>query len=813
MENSLLLEISRIKNLMGVHEFLNESLLNENVGLTKWVRLLQNSEEVFSTTEKATKFLKELDELLPVGKKLTPKYIDDLSTALVNSRKNIQASAISDSLASLVDDAYIKLTKIKSAIEAGQRKNQMNVLFDKRVTEALKNVFDNNVDLQAIYSQSKSEIFNLLDEYRGTSIPLNRQEQIGEFLSEFEKRFDVGDLKLKDYPEFKTYAKIKFEEELEGFINSETSTYAGGAPHSLRDNFNNKPSTDPTKIPKISTNWRFVKNIIRKFQTLLDSSKPIKVSFEDNVALLKNFPPEKIFIEGTSIPTSEFQNLSRAIAYDIDQLDGIEKNARQLWNDLLNEIDDENLKRAIKETLLYGDEKGGNTLFWKAEKIEDYFKELEKRYPTVNLTTKERFAKFLEEYRSLGNLFTSIRKLLIGGISGSWARIKDFMKELKKKLTLKNFLSEIFFGQIRTFKQIGKIFGTKGYGSWKKLAWNLIKQYALLLFYKQVLIIVPIFFSTLVVTIEEKMGINAINDTEKRTFGAMVLDEWIEEMTTITTSDLSPFDFEVTEETINLMRDLIPRLWAIKPDTIESELIMSKNQAFNEYYAGLSKEQKQNLIIGLGESQNVGTDFGRLYLFTKTTFTANQKFFMEKNNLKESDIKKIRDSLITYSDLVVDESGFKEQVKEWKKIIISPEQIKQAFSKDKNVQKASSLVDATLGAVRTKDGEIYEPISLDDYKFNFKKISYKPFYVVGDIVPESATGKIKYQIYFAKDRQEIPQPAELNDIKSINPKGLGSDGLFEDELDAENAVKTLNKQQKVIQDPSPINLQELLQKL
>ena len=59
-------------------------------------------------------------------------------------------------------------------------------------------------------------------------------------VAEFEKRFDIGDLKLKDYPEFKNYAKVKFEDELEGFIASETSTHPGGAPHSLTDNFNNK---------------------------------------------------------------------------------------------------------------------------------------------------------------------------------------------------------------------------------------------------------------------------------------------------------------------------------------------------------------------------------------------------------------------------------------------------------------------------------------------------------------------------------------------------------------------------------------------
>jgi hypothetical protein len=74
---------------------------------------------------------------------------------------------------------------------------------------------------------------------------------------------------------------------------------------------------------------------------------------------------------------------------------------------------------------------------------------------------------------------------------------------------------EVFFGQIRTFKTLGKMLGTKGFGTWKKLLQNFLWQYIKLLVFKKALIIIPVTINTLISIGLEKNEIDVFSSPEE----------------------------------------------------------------------------------------------------------------------------------------------------------------------------------------------------------------------------------------------------------------------------------------------------------
>jgi len=807
MNNNLILEIDRVKSLMGLSDsnsIKNLQIINEVVAsrFKNYLMLLKDVDEV----GEIEKVLIKMKELAPRKIKITPEEIETLAKEIFLEKEAISTAAKNNQLGTLgnSNSAYKKFEKFKTQVSTALNKSVDNdVTFDTHVQMATEKIFNNpNGEVYKAHIKAVQDVQDLLVDEVGQGTVIKKDLIKEWYVDEFKKNLKSGGTEFKEndpiFEPLKKWLDKKFDEQV---LRWQQDAKTEGQDLV----FDDKPTVNLESIKKVKRNWRFIRNMIKKFDGVfnkVDYCESLKV----NIEKLKSFPKESLIQNGK--PSEPFQNLTRAIAYDIDQLDGVEKNAKKIWDEILNDPEiDEDLKAAMKNSEIYGG-------VYKTETINNYLDELAKRYPDVKPSNWEQFKRFFGKYSDWSEEIAKAKKLATGGVNQSWTEIIFWIKTIFKFIwqNVKGILRLVFTGQFKSFRTLGKMFSTKGFGNTSRLASKFVLQYSKLLVYKQLLIIFPIIFNNILTKVLEAAGINVVEG--EGTLKDRIWNDYMDELTTLSfPSDFFPFDFSVSVEMASDLKNFIYNQLNEDPNTTENELLISKNEAFNQWYNSLKKEEKQNLIKGLGESQNLVTAFGKLYLWTKETWTFNKKQFIEKNNLEDDDIEKIRNSLVAYSNLNVDVESFKKQVDEWKKIVVSPEQIKQAFSNDKNIKKASSLMDATIGAVRTADNSLYEPNYLEDYKFNFKKISYKPYYVVRTIVPETAAEKTKYRIYFAKDRDEVPTEADLNDIKSINPKGLGADGFFDNYIEAEKAVITLNSKQKLVQDPSPINLQELLKKL
>jgi hypothetical protein len=815
MNSSILLEINRAKSLMGLKEEnfpTNSHILNEGgPPITQLGKLLIHADEAFESVDDVKKLLNGLNDLIPKGSKvvkLTAQEIDDMAQGLKNQKTEIANAARADKLGSLSTNPssfYKKFNdfKIKVQNAKGGASIDNNQMFINSVDSALNKVFDNpDGKVYQAYSESYFEMEKLIDdEYLGGAKKPNKKElkefYKGYFEDELKKKgivFKSGD---KNFDRLETWLDKKIETDLDGWQKEKGLTY------------DEKPVTNIEDIKKVSGKWRFLNNLIKKFKNIGKTFDELKVSLDKNLNLLKSFPAEKIVIENSTTPTTEFQSLVRAIAYDIDQIDGIEKNARKIWDEVLDELrkeGDTELVRAIENSLIYG-EPGSNIMpIWKPESFKQYFQDLKTRYPNTPesvLKNAEQISSFMEDFTKFKNFVKSVFK---DGISGLFKNIKEYIKTFE--FSWRNIWMEVFFGQIRTFKTLGKMFGTKGFGTWKRLLQNLLWQYIKLIVFKKVLIIVPVTINTLIAIGFEKNEIDRISSETKKTGYDVLKDEIVKAYTEFNASDLLPFDIEWEYNLIKSGLLGIDRELSQNPDKTKSELVMSKNEAFDEWWDSMGQEEQKALLKGFAEPQGFLQPFGRLYQFV-TQENPNQQQFLKYNGLKESDLEKFKKSLVVYKDIAVNEDALN----------IDLDKVKQVFKNPKNVEKISENVTITDGAVRDKNGYLYRVIGElgtqdgKSYKFSFQKVPYEPFYFYAKVAPASVSDPVLYKIYYAATTDEKPEPATLNDIKKANPKTIPNINGFEKEDDAKDVVKKLNDlDNTLIEDKTIISAKDFADK-
>lgn len=792
----------------------NSHILNEGgPPITQLGKLLIHADEAFESVDDVKKLLNGLNDLIPKGSKvvkLTAQEIDDMAQGLKNQKTEIANAARADKLGSLSTNPssfYKKFNdfKIKVQNAKGGASIDNNQMFINSVDSALNKVFDNpDGKVYQAYSESYFEMEKLIDdEYLGGAKKPNKKE-----LKEFYKGYFEDELKTKgivfksgdkNFDRLETWLDKKIETDLDGWQKEKGLTY------------DEKPVTNIEDIKKVSGKWRFLNNLIKKFKNIGKTFDELKASLDKNLNLLKSFPAEKIVIENSTTPTTEFQSLVRAIAYDIDQIDGIEKNARQIWGEVLAELGKEGeteLVKAIENSLIYGEPGGNRMSIWKPESFKQYFDDLKKRYPSTpesTLKNAEQVSDFMDEFTKFKNL---TKKLFRDGVAGLFKNIKEEIKSRSLKFPWRAMWMELFFGQVNSFKRLGKIFGTKGFGTWKKLLQNFLFQYAKMILFKKLFIVIPVSINFLISAGFESAEINKIkaetDDTNFDVWEQQIYKAFFE----FNTSDLIPFDIEWEYTLIKVSIDEFKSWGNRKADLIKDEMVMSKNEAFDEWWGSMGQEEQKALLKGFAEPQGFLQPFGRLYQFV-TQENPNQQQFLKYNGLKESDLEKFKKSLVVYKDIAVNEDALN----------IDLDKVKQVFKNPKNVEKISENVTITDGAVRDKNGYLYRVIGElgtqggKTYKFSFQKVPYEPFYFYAKVAPTSVSDPVLYKIYYAATTDEKPEPATLNDIKKANPKTIPNINGFEKEDDAKDVVKKLNDlDNTLIEDKTIISAKDFADK-
>ena len=445
---------------------------------------------------------------------------------------------------------------------------------------------------------------------------------------------------------------------------------------------------------------------------------------------------------------------------------------------------------------------------WKPESFKEYFQDLKTRYPNTPesvLKNAEQVSAFMDKFTKFKNF---VKNSLKDGVAGLFKNIKELYKSGKIEFPWRQMWMEVFFGQIRTFKTLGKMLGTKGFGTWKKLLQNFLWQYIKLLVFKKALIIIPVTIDTLIAIGFEKNEIDRISSETKKTGYELLWDEIKKGYKEFNTSDLLPIDIEWEYDLIKSGLVGIDRELSQDPDKTKSELVMSKNQAFDEWWNSMGQEEQKVLLKGFAEPQGIFKPFGRLYDFVMKE-NQNQTLFLKYNGLKESDLEKFKKSLVVYKDIAVNEDALN----------IDLDKVKQVFKNPKNVEKISENVTITDGAVRDKNGYLYRVIGElgtqdgKSYKFSFQKVPYEPFYFYAKVAPTNVSDPVLYKIYYAATTDEKPEPATLNDIKRANPKSVPNINGFEKEEDAKDVVKKLNDMENtLIEDKTIISAKDFADK-
>jgi hypothetical protein len=815
MNNNLILEINRAKSLMGLKEEnfpTNSHILNEQgSAITQLGKLLIHADEAFESVDDVKKLLNDLNNLIPKGSKfarLTVQEIDDMAQGLKNQKTEIANAARVNDLGSLNknDSSFYKKFndfKIKVQNAKGGAPIDNNQLFINNVDIALNKVFDNtDGKVYQAYSESYFEMEKLIDDYLvgGTTKP-NKKVLEGLYKEAFEDElkakgipFKSGD---KNFDRLETWLEKKIETDLDEWQKKKGYTY------------DEKPVTNLEDIKKVSGKWRFLNNLIKKFKNIGKTFNELKASLDANVELLKSFPAEKIVIENSTTPTTEFQSLVRAIAYDIDQIDGIEKNARQIWGEVLAELKKEgetDLVNAIENSLIYGEPGGNRMSIWKPESFKQYFDDLKKRYPNTpesTLKNAEQVSDFMDEFTKFKNL---TKKLFRDGVAGLFKNIKEEIKSRSLKFPWRAMWMELFFGQVNSFKRLGKMFGTKGFGAWKKLLQNFLFKYAKMILFKKLFIVIPVSINFLISAGFESAEINKIkaetDDTNFDVWEQQIYKAFFE----FNTSDLIPFDIEWEYTLIKVSIDEFKSWGNRKADLIKDEMVMSSNQAFDAWWDSMDKDKQKDLVNAF--ALKGGTPFGRLYNYV-TYDNLNQQRFILKNGLKESDIQKFKNSLVAYGDIKVNDEALN----------ISIEKVQDLFKNPEKINKVEETLNLVGGAVRDKNGYLYEPLStlstekLKSYEYSFRKVPFEPFYFSAKVAPTDVNKPVLHKIYYAATTDETPVLATQNLIKSVNPKNPPVESGFEKEEDAKDVVKKLNDlDNTLIEDKTIISAKDFADK-
>ena len=818
MNQNLLLEIERNRKLMGLSpknnlfESINRILISEQ-SISKFAQFLKYSDEFFKDVSTAKKTLDEMNGLIPeknIKLRYTPTEIENLAKKLVDSRIEISTAAKTNNLGTLSDDAYTALKNFKTRIEKGKniKSIENDALFANQVETQLSNLFDNpGSRVNSAYNDAFSNLDSTLMDYKGSELTLSKSELEAEFISNFKKSMeDLHGHKVTDSLEDKSlleWAKKKFTSEVDDYASKNEIVFS-----------NETPKTNILDIKKPSPllrgkNWRFINNFFRKLSDNLNKRNP-KDALDEKLALLQGFPLSQMSSNGKV--TKAFNDLIRGIAYDMDQINKFDKTIVDEWKALIEKIKSdskgnpelEGLVDKMKDVLIYDSTFG---LTFKKQSLDEYLKYLEEKYG-AETSTLDRVKKGKEDLKSLTDRLKSFREIFTNGLDGIIDKIRDFVNGI----SWKNFLSYPLFGMFRTPKQLGLMLGKRGF-TVKGLLASFFETYFTLLFYKNVFLFAYLAVESFFQVVGEYAGRDTI-DAKGKKIGVieLTLKKYDMELTNLKNAySWLPFDPKrsivgkfikfVTKGFVDIITD-------DDIDKFEKELKISADEKFNLFWEELPKTEKKTAIAALTTPGGTTTPFDRFSIRTGYTrgsngvqLTGNSEYYLKNHPGLTID------NIVTLNNARVAEGELNSS--------ITKDKIETAAS-DKTGNAIKDLlkqVDFRSGAIRTKDGKLYEieySVNTDD--FTFKPVSFLPVYEVYEETNQAGEND-GYAIYYADSREDLPERIQTSEVNSVNPVNMNEDGTFNERSDAENAAKKLQKTVKLKISPNSIDVYELLKKL
>ena len=844
MGNKILLEISRIKEIMGVCEKnINTDLIFEEKQLIMEIgtlvkasqQMVIHSDEIFKDLGAGERILNSINNAVPAASRLTKTQITDLAKELQSSRQAISDAARNKNLSNLSDDAYKKLRDLQNKVKGGiDNVPAVKSTVETEITKGLDNMEDthtlnlaNKVASEKTFDEADDLLFLGLDE---TEKILKDSELIEDFEIKLKQTFtDIG-YNLNDFPQYKKWALDKFKNKQLPQYKDGILTSSAGNNYPRKDFFIDKPVNPAEDIANLANKnkgyLRFLSGLYKKLMSILGKYNP-QDSLQQNLERLKAIDPNTIVKDGKI--SKEYETIVRAINYDLEQLADLEKNIVKLWDEQTAQLKLTNpeLVDEINNVSIYSE----IPALQKSETLGDMLERI-KKDPAVEPAVLGKISTFSDAIKQILSSLMKIKDYAIKIISNFWTGIFDSWKAIVDrfggwKKFLGAALKEVAWGNVRGPRELGQLFSKAGYGSGRKFFFNFLYQYARLLFFKKVIMAIVIAADVLIKMSLENLGYDVIKKKGTE-FGEL----WVEEFS----NQFKLWGYESFGEAFDvwspvnpkLMIDFLsyaPELWRSKVDQTEQELLRSKEQAFNDVWENMTPLERKTAVNTLADTGVLKTGFSKLFAATLLKFMmpgvensnnknpANiyTKKTMDVNKLSSDDVIKIHNSLLPYTDVQVN-LGFEDQKEDM--LILIRKKAQELYKNLDKQEKIDGELKTVKGVVRDKYGKLWK-IEEGSQEYTFKFIEYKiqPYYVVVTETPTNLKDVKKYKIYYTDEYNKAPEPADLNTLKAETPDGLNpEDGSFDDEKKAKDFVNKINLNQKV-EEGEEIDLKTLLKRL
>ena len=818
----------------NINEIINKNVNLQLINEQNWLDdLLKLGKSAFENEDLMKAVIKQLDDDVPVGKKVKLPEVDAAGKKLSRSEQidefaktlKTDAEAIETAYKSneaLSQSSFAKFNEFitSSATVKGRQGNDalLNALvqqglkkhvFEKEGSEWLKMYND-------VVAAVEAEMAAHIDSY----ISFTEDDMLKFFNEKINEKLESlpdvknGTRKVSDYQEYYDWAWKKFTTEggnLDGILG--TPKFVRGksiwTPSKDRSAMRGKSNPITTELSPedlkrftMSRNFTYVEellhsiiNYIKKIFTGVDE---IKLRVEQRQLILESYDYQNVLESG--VFPDDLKGLLRGHYSDLQMLGTIEKNFLKQWDQFVEGMKQsgwsiDKLEKAFSETELYG---GYWQIFFKSESLLESLKDYEIVYRNAIEKNYSPVRAKLDEFINTMSVQLQEAKSKFEAIKAATKEEKHWTKKLIKALgtifTPRKILSLLSYWSLFTPKAIGKMLrlASGGSGNIKTILYGFIAVDIGMVIWKKTFktVYAFLYYSFMGIT-HGKTG-NEVEGTYEQQFLNEVKNIWVGIFTgtfsELTNEDgwdwIKGFDIEGSY----LWQKYIVPFRTTSPDVADKNIQMSYNERFSLLWNTLDKKEQEKTIETLSD-----TGTGNFSYFAHEVKKEPEKIIAQNPNVTKEDLDKI---LLSRVGLVNVEKfdfnfDFVETLKQMTQKQMSGEEMlepeKQLFEK---IKKSTDV-----GVFRANKNFYYitrDDNNISNYKFKFQKIPFIQKYRIF----EKKIGKNSYVIYFDNDIDKKPTKQEKQDLINngidMTKYVLNSNNEFTKKDDAEEVVKILN---------------------
>jgi hypothetical protein len=840
MKKNLLLEIEKIRNMMGLtineNNFVlekfynslntNTTLLNEQSWLDD---LLKLGKGAFENEDLMKSVIKQLDDdakagnkvKLPefdsAGRKLTrEEQIEQFTKKLAQDAENIETAYKSNALKS--QSSYQKFQEFVNASANATGRKANDALLNSIIVQKTSSMFEKTDSIWLkMYDEVVEEIRAEISTHIDDQVPFNEDDMLKLFNEKLNKKLKelpqvkTGGRKVSDFTEYYDWAWKKFTNKSGGFdglLGDLPGHAALMTPSKSRSAMRTKTGSKSTsllpsdeKLFTMGKNFTYVEQLItslvNQIKTIFTGVDEIALRMERRQYILETYDYGSLMKDGV-IP-EELQGLLRAHYNDLQMLGTLEKNFLKYWDEFVDGMKQsgwpvDKLEKAFEETEVYGSWRG---VFFKSESLLEALKEYEKVYRyaiqkefgPIKSKLSEFYNTMVAQYKNVESKFSTIKdgiavEKTVGG------KILAFLKEVPR-----NILSLLSYWSLFTPKAIGRMLRLAGGGTGniKTILYGFIAVDIGLVLWKKI-------FKTAYAAMYYLYASATGSDTGNEETGTY-MEQFLNEAKNIWTGIFTGTFSELTNEdgwdfikgfdiSGSYFWNLIFKNFATdKPDVADSNIQMSYNERLSELWEKIPEKDKDNTIKVLASQTT--SNFGYFEFEVKNE---PNKIIEQNPGVTKEDLDKIllsRVGKIEVSEIDVD-LDISETLKTLQQRQISQEEI------DK---KTNSLIDRALnsikvGAFKTKNNYFYmitrNTTFVNDLQFYFEPIPFTKQYRKF----KKTIGKTSYTIYYDEFIDKKPRKLEYDELidKGIDMGSyqLNSNKEFTNEDEVNKVLKLLN---------------------